>query len=153
MRTLQIIFFFSILISTIGCHRKQMHKTSGIKDAGDNDLTTASPNSCIVIAEVLSVYPVDTTQKDSWCGKFPCTAILKVVEIKQCGSASTGIVDTESGIEVRFVFTLAATEKVDADIPVFLPGLKEGDKILTSLHIHPSLGGGTEYSVYSYKVL
>ncbi|HAP01845.1 MAG TPA: hypothetical protein DCQ93_07985 [Bacteroidetes bacterium] len=143
---------FMILVF-VSCHRKQMIQTSGISAAGKDDLTAASPNSCVVVADVLSISPADSTLTDSWCALFPCEAVIKVSEIKQCGSASTGVIDTDAGIEVHFVFTTAPSEKVGSGVPLYLPGLKEGDRILTTLHIHPSLGGGVEYSVYSYKIL
>ncbi|GDX51411.1 hypothetical protein LBMAG27_04580 [Bacteroidota bacterium] len=124
-----------------------------IQEAGKDDLNTASPNTCIVNATVLSIHDPDSTQKDSWCGKFPCTALLQINEIKNCGVGATGMIDLSTNLEANFTFTLASTDSVDKSIPIHLPGLKVGDKILTSLHLHPALNDRVVYTVYSYKLI
>jgi len=124
-----------------------------IHSAGKDDLTEASPNTCIVTATVLNIYAADTTQKESWCGKFPCTALLQINEIKKCGAGATGLIDLSTNTEVNFTFTLAPSDSVDQTIPMHLPGLKIGDKILTSLHMHPALNDRVIYTVYSYKII
>ena len=139
-------------------HSKKMHVTkkiplTNVSDAGKNDLTEASPSTCIVIATILAIYPPDTTQADSWCGKFSCTALLHIDEIKSCGSGVTGMIDLSTNTEASFTFTLAPTDSVDKTIPMQLPGLSEGDKILTALHIHPGMDDRLVYSIYSYKII
>ncbi len=128
-------------------------QVSTVLDAGKNDLTEALPNSCLVTATVLTIYPPDQSQKDSWCGKFPCTALLQINEIKNCGAGAAGMINLSANIEVNFTFTLAPSDSVDKSISLHLPGLKVGDKILTSLHLHPAMNDRIIYTVYSYKLI
>ncbi len=128
-------------------------KVSTVQQAGKDDLTVASPGTCIVTATVLDIYPPDSSLKDSWCFKYSCMALLQINTIKNCGAGAAGMINLAENTEVYFTFTLAPTDSVDATIPVHLPGLKTGDKILTSLHIHPAMNDRMSYSVYSYKLI
>ncbi len=147
------ILISSILILISCKHSKHMQVSKINTTETNNELSVASPSSCIVVATVLSIYPPDSTQVDSWCSKFSCTALLQIDEIKSCGSGATGMIDLTSNTEAGFIFTLAPTDSVDQTLTMKLPGLKIGDKILTALHIMPSLGNSTKCSVYSYKIL
>lgn len=128
-------------------------QVSTIHDAGNTDLMEANPGSCIVNATIISIYPPDSTQIDAWCGKFSCNALLKINEIKSCGSGASGMIDLTTNIESYFTFTLSPTDSVDKSISLHLPGLKVGDKILTSLHCHPALNDKISYTIYSYKLI
>lgn len=134
-------------------HATNQPPVSKVSDAGKDDLTESSPGACLVVATVLTIYPPDSSQQDSWCGKFSCMALLHIDEIKSCGSGVTGMLDLTENTEAIFTFTLAPTDSVDKTIPVQLPGLFVGDKILTSLHIHPAMDDRISCTVYSYKII
>lgn len=119
----------------------------------NNEIYNASPSSCIVIATILNIYPIDSSQTNSWCNKFPCTALLQIDEIKSCGSDATGMIDLSTNTETNFAFTLSPTDSVDQSIAIKLPGLMVGDKIITTIHIHPAMNNKKKYAVYSYKKL
>ncbi len=113
----------------------------------------ASPNSCKVVATVTKIFAPDTTQKNSPCAKLPCTAMLKIKELKNCGAGASGMIDLTSEVEVNFAFTLAPSDPANQKSTTPLPGLKTGDSILASIFIFPAPGDKIHYTIYSYQLI
>ncbi len=111
------------------------------------------PGHCRIVATVVAVDSVLSTDATDPCSETPCTATVKVEEIVGYGSGFTAALGKGSEVRVHFRYTLGPSSEVFPARSPGLPGLHKGSKFQADIKTGPSLMGGDVqvFSVGQYQ--
>lgn len=151
-----VLFSFSLIISSINCHKEVA------KDKTDKVLAEPSkipPGHAEITGEIVEIEPISKMEKeDSPCSKAPCIAKVKIDGVTY--GSGFPVLSKKKEIMIKFNFTLMPTTKeLFPNMDDSYPGLNVGDKF-EALVAYSETGvvgsenaSSTSYKIYGYKLI
>jgi hypothetical protein len=99
------------------------------------------------IVQILRPLPAD---KGSICGRYACKALVRIIDVKDCGSSVSVPLNAGDTIPIRFAYTLHATAHLFPHLKYRLQGLRKGDVFSASAEQRLAMGTQGEFVVFYY---
>ena len=112
----------------------------------------ANPMSCRVEGRVLRVLPIGDVDSGSVCSRYPCKALVRVIDVSLCGQAVSAPLHAGDTVTVNFAYTLEKTSVAIPSMKATYPGLKKGNHFIANVEQRLAPGSGGSYTVYDYQV-
>lgn len=153
---LKSFFLMVVCLSLFSCRPSQVDKNNSgdsskplVPIAGEN----LPPNSCRVVATVLSIDPIlkSRNEKDP-CSKAPCQVTVRVDSILGYGAAFSKPIAAGNTISVTFAFTAAPTKEILPALSQSYPGVAKGTIFLADILSQQGLNDEVSYLIYGYTV-
>lgn len=109
------------------------------------------PMSCAITGKVVCVSACRDKDEKSLCAKYPCRAMVEILEVSSCGSSVTHIPVTGDTVEMEFAYTLHKTKKIFPDMKERYPGLKKRHIFTANAEQRILPGNTTHFIVYDYS--
>ncbi len=114
------------------------------------DGMSAGPGTCMIKGVIMEILPLSNADTVSICGKNPCRAKVKVLDVYECGSALTVALFAGKTEEMDFAFTLNNTTALLPGLKPAMPGLKVGDTFTALARQRLKPGGEGEFVIFHY---
>ena len=120
------------------------------KSSGARDGMSSGPGTCMIKGVITEILPLSGLDTVSLCGKNPCKAKVKVLEVYECGSSVTITLIVGKIEEMDFAFTLNNTTSLLPGLKPAMPGLKVGDTFTANAQQRLKPGGDGEFVIFHY---
>lgn len=153
---LKSFFLLVVCLSLFSCRPSKVDK-SNTGDSSKPRVPTVGenipPNSCRVVATVLSIDPIlkSRNEKDP-CSKAPCRVLVRVDSILGYGAAFAKPLAVGDTLSVTFAFTVAATKEILPSLSQSYPGVAKGTIFLADILGQQGLNDEVSYLIYGYTV-
>jgi hypothetical protein len=107
--------------------------------------------TCKITGTIISVLKHRSSDASDMCSKHPCRALVKIVEVGDCGSSVSLPLQTEDMIELQFAYTLDNTAKIYPKMKTHYPGLKKGDMFTAFAEQRLKPGSDGEFVIFAYQ--
>jgi hypothetical protein len=142
-----------VLLASFGCKSTETAKASDVKvEDTQAEPHASSPMSCLITAEILRIVESPEAEVGSVCHDHPCRAIVKLLSISDCGSSFSMTVTDSDTLDIKFAYSLDATEKLFPTMKARYPGLRRG--FIFKARVEQRLRSGSlgELVVYGYQI-
>jgi hypothetical protein len=128
-----------------------------VKQPPESSELRLAPNQCRLVGTVVAIDSTFTTaDPDDPCAKAPCRATVRIETVLGYGPAFLRPLANGEEIPVTFMFTLAPTQDLVANLSRSYPGLRLGAKFLADVEAReaPAIGesGSTAFVIYGYEL-
>ena len=108
------------------------------------------PMSCHIQGRIIRILRPLPGDKGSICGRYPCRAQVRIVDVKDCGSSVSLPLNAGDTVTIRFTYTLHATARLFPCLKLRLPGLRRGDVFSARAEQRLEMGSGGVFVVSDY---
>ncbi|WP_299456059.1 hypothetical protein [uncultured Microscilla sp.] len=157
MHTLKKLIFVMIVMSCWQCKTKTPTTNTTTKNTETTAVVSqerpVARGTVRVIAKLIKVKPINTSDRNTACSKNPCEATITVEKIVGKGAFFAGEVNQGQQLDTYFIKTLGATKDVFPELKKHFPGLKKGDRFEADIIYSLKAANNLNYQVVSYQPL
>ncbi len=107
--------------------------------------------ACQITGRIIRILKPEGGIENAPCNKYPCKAIVRIINISDCGSSMTVLKKDNKKVKMTFGFSLVDTKKSFPSMKEHYPGLKKGNIFTATVEERIMPNGKNQFIIYHYS--